>query len=87
MQSGSVGARPGAGVTELMRTESPYWDDVSTRTTDRHRGKAGMPLEEAVERRIIPEKYKTFRQFSRGFCIGRTVEQFYPSGPASPATC
>jgi hypothetical protein len=46
-----------------------------------------MPQEEAVERRIIPEKYKTFRQFSRGFCIGRTVEQFYPSGPASPATC
>jgi len=25
----------------------------------------------------VPEMYRTFRQSSRGFCIGLTIEQFY----------
>jgi hypothetical protein len=61
-------------------------DDKSTIATDRHGGKAGVPVEEAAERYVIPEKYKTFRQFSWGFCIGRTIEQFYAewSGKTGP---
>jgi hypothetical protein len=39
--------------------------------------KPRVPLGEAVERYIIPEKYKTFRQLLSGFCIGRTIEQSY----------
>jgi hypothetical protein len=34
-----------------------------------------------VERYIIPEKYKPSRQFSSGFSIGRTIEQFYAGWP------
>ncbi len=44
------------------------------------------PVEKAVERHVIPEKYETFRQFSWGFCIGRAIEQFYAewSGKTGP---
>lgn len=48
--------------------------------------KAGVPVEEAAERYVVPAKYKDFRQFSWGFCIGRTIEQLYAewSGKAGP---
>ena len=39
--------------------------------------KAGVPVEEAVERYFVPDRYKNYRQFSWGFAIGRTIEQFY----------
>jgi hypothetical protein len=38
---------------------------------------AGVPVEEAVERYVVPAKYKDFRQCSLGFCISRTIEQLY----------
>ena len=44
MQSGSVGARFGVGVTELLRREFGYWDERSARSTDRHFGKPGLVL-------------------------------------------
>ena len=48
--------------------------------------KAGVPVEEAVERYVVPDRYKNYRQFSWGFAIGRTIEQFYAewSGKAGP---
>jgi cyclase len=46
--------------------------------------KAGVPVEEATERYVVPEKYKNFRQFSWGFCIGRTIEQFYAEYSGKP---
>lgn len=39
--------------------------------------KSGVPVEEAADRYVVPEKWKNFRMFSWGFCIGRTIEQFY----------
>ena len=32
----------------------------------------------------LPEKYKNFRQFSWGFCIGRTYEQLYAEWSGKP---
>ena len=46
--------------------------------------KAGVPVEEAVERYVVPDKYKTYRQFSWGFAIGRTIEQFYAEWSGKP---
>ena len=46
--------------------------------------KAGVPVEEAVERYAVPDKYKTYRQFSWGFCISRTIEQFYAEWSGKP---
>lgn len=45
-----------------------------------------MPSEETVKRYFIPENYKTFRQFSWRFCIGRIIEQSYAkwSGKTGP---
>ena len=39
--------------------------------------KAGVPADEAAERYQVPEKWKNFRMFSWGFCITRTIQQFY----------
>jgi glyoxylase-like metal-dependent hydrolase (beta-lactamase superfamily II) len=46
--------------------------------------KAGVPVEEAVERYVVPDKHKTYRQFSWGFCIGRTIEQLYAEWSGKP---
>jgi glyoxylase-like metal-dependent hydrolase (beta-lactamase superfamily II) len=46
--------------------------------------KAGVPVEEAVERYVIPDKYKNYRMFSWGFTIGRTYEQLYAEWSGKP---
>jgi glyoxylase-like metal-dependent hydrolase (beta-lactamase superfamily II) len=46
--------------------------------------KAGVPVEEAVERYVVPARYKDFRQFSWGFCISRTIEQLYVEWSGKP---
>jgi len=46
--------------------------------------KTGVPVEEAVERYVVPDKYKTYRQFSWGFCISRTIEQLYAEWSGKP---
>ena len=46
--------------------------------------KAGVPVEEAVERYVVPDRYKNYRQFSWGFAIGRTIEQFYAEWSGKP---
>ncbi len=67
----------------LMRS---IFDDISGQAEKLH--KAGVPLDEAVERYVVPAAWKNFRMFSWGFCIGRTFAQFYtewgtPSKPLS----
>jgi len=62
------------------------FDDISGQAEKLH--KAGVPLDEAVERYVVPAAWKNFRMFSWGFCIGRTFAQFYtewgtPSKPLS----
>ena len=44
---------------------------------DKKSYKAGVPVEEASERYVIPDKFKNYRLFSWGFGIQRTIEQFY----------
>lgn len=46
--------------------------------------KAGVPVEEAAERYVVPEKFKNFLRFSWGFTIGRTIEQFYAEWQGKP---
>jgi glyoxylase-like metal-dependent hydrolase (beta-lactamase superfamily II) len=56
----------------LMRS---VFDDIAEQAQKMY--KAGAPVEEAAERYLVPEKWKTFRMFSWGFCVGRTIEQYY----------
>ena len=51
------------------------FDDIAGQAEKLH--KAGLPVEEAVERYEVPERYKNFRMFSWGFTVGRTIEQLY----------
>src|SRR3984893_13659081 len=51
------------------------FDDIAGQAEKLH--KAGLPVEQAVERYVVPEKYKNFRMFSWGFTVGRTIEQLY----------
>ena len=51
------------------------FDDIAGQAEKLH--KAGLPVEEAVERYVVPESYAKFRMFSWGFTDGRTIEQLY----------
>jgi cyclase len=66
------------GVAEMRAC----FDDIAGQAEKLY--KAGVPVEEAVERYAVPEKYKTYRQFSWGFCIGRTIEQLYTEWSGKP---
>ena len=70
------------GGQEIVKLQGEVFDDIAGQAEKLY--KAGVPVEEAVERYVIPEKYKTFRQFSWGFCIGRTIEQFYAEWSGKP---
>jgi cyclase len=59
------------GVAEMRSC----FDDLAEQAEKSY--KSGVPVEEAVERYVIPDKYKNYRMFSWGFTIGRTCEQLY----------
>jgi cyclase len=59
------------GVAEMRSC----FDDLAEQAQKSY--KAGLPVEEAVERYVIPDKFKNYRLFSWGFGIQRTIEQFY----------
>jgi cyclase len=63
----------------LMRA---VFDDIDSQAEKLYR--AGVPVEEATERYVVPAKYKDFRQFSWGFTVGRTIEQFYAEWSGKP---
>src|SRR5579863_5575344 len=46
--------------------------------------KMGVPVEEAADRYVIPDRYKNYVQFSWGFTIGRTYEQLYAEWSGKP---
>jgi glyoxylase-like metal-dependent hydrolase (beta-lactamase superfamily II) len=56
----------------IMRS---VFDDIADQAQKFY--KAGVPAEEAGDRYVVSEKFKNFRMFSWGFCVGRTVEQLY----------
>jgi cyclase len=66
------------GVAEMRAC----FDDLAEQAEKSY--KAGIPVEDAVERYVVPDRYKTYRQFSWGFCIGRTIEQFYAEWSGKP---
>ncbi len=69
----------GLEAVALMRA---IFDDIAEQAEKSY--KAGVPVEEATERYVVPAKYKDFRQFSWGFCVGRTIEQMYAGWSGKP---
>jgi glyoxylase-like metal-dependent hydrolase (beta-lactamase superfamily II) len=51
------------------------FDDIAEQAEKSYR--AGVPVDEASERYVIPDRYKSWLQLSWGFTIGRTYQQFY----------
>jgi glyoxylase-like metal-dependent hydrolase (beta-lactamase superfamily II) len=66
------------GVAEMRSC----FDDIAEQAEKSYQ--AGVPLEEASERYIIPDQYKNYVQFSWGFTIGRTYEQLYAEWSGKP---
>jgi cyclase len=66
------------GVAEMRSC----FDDIAEQAEKSY--KAGVPVEEAVERYVVPDRYKNYRQFSWGFTIGRTIEQLYAEWSGKP---
>ncbi len=66
------------GVAEMRSC----FDDIAEQAEKSY--KAGIPVEEAVERYAVPDKFKNYRQFSWGFAVGRTIEQFYAEWSGKP---
>jgi len=66
------------GVSEMRSC----FDDIAEQAEKSY--KAGVPVEEAVERYGVPDRYKNYRQFSWGFTIGRTIEQLYAEWSGKP---
>jgi glyoxylase-like metal-dependent hydrolase (beta-lactamase superfamily II) len=66
------------GVAEMRSC----FDDLAEQAEKNY--KAGVPVEEAVERYVVPDRFKNYRQFSWGFAIGRTTEQLYAEWSGKP---
>jgi len=66
------------GVAEMRSC----FDDLAEQADKSY--KAGVPVEEAVERYIVPDRFKNYRQFSWGFAVSRTIEQLYAEWSGKP---
>ncbi len=66
------------GVAEMRSC----FDDLAEQAEKSY--KAGVPVEEAVERYVIPDRFKHYVMFSWGFTIGRTTEQLYAEWSGKP---
>jgi len=51
------------------------FDDLSEQADKLHQ--AGVPVAEAADRYVIPDKYKSMPIFSWGFCIGSAIAKMY----------
>jgi cyclase len=69
---------------EVVAVVREIFDDIAGQAEKLYR--AGVPVGEAVERYVVPDKWKNFRMFSWGFTVGRTIEQLYAEwgGPSKP---
>jgi len=68
------GHGPLSGI-ELAVTQVEIFDDIAGQAKKLF--DAGVPVAEAVERYVVPDKWKGLRFFSWGFTVGRTIEQLY----------
>jgi cyclase len=60
---------------EGVATMRSCFDDLAEQAEKSY--KAGVPVEEASERYVIPDKFKKYLVFSWGFAVQRTIEQLY----------
>jgi len=67
---------------EAVALLAAMFDDLAEQAEKLY--KAGVPVEEATERYVVPEKWKGMRMFSWGFCVGRTIEQHYAEWSGKP---
>jgi len=51
------------------------FDDLAMQAEKMH--KAGIPVFDAVDQYVIPDKFKTFRVFAWGFCISGAISKLY----------
>jgi len=51
------------------------FDDLAEQAEKMH--KAGVPLSDAVDQYVIPDKFKTFPVFAWGFCIAGAISKLY----------
>ncbi|MGB7845306.1 MAG: MBL fold metallo-hydrolase [Candidatus Acidiferrum sp.] len=68
------GHGPICGQDGVQRLRDVF-DDISEQAEKLY--KAGVPAEEAADRYVIPGKFKDFRIFAWGFCIGPAITKLY----------
>ena len=51
------------------------FDDIAAQAENMH--KAGIPAAEAVDRYVVPDKFKNFPIFAWGFTIGPAITKLY----------
>jgi cyclase len=59
------------GVTRLRSV----FDDIAEQAEAFH--KAGVPVAEAADRYVVPEKFKSFRIWAWGYCVGDAISKLY----------
>jgi glyoxylase-like metal-dependent hydrolase (beta-lactamase superfamily II) len=60
---------------EGITTIREVFDDIAAQAEKMY--KAGVPVEEAADRYVVPEKFKNFPIFAWGFTIGPTITKLY----------
>jgi cyclase len=60
---------------EGIATIREVFDDIAAQAEKMH--KAGVPVQEAAERYIVPDKFKNFPIYAWGFTIGPTITKLY----------
>ena len=60
---------------EGIATTREVFDDISAHAEKMH--KAGLPVQEAIDRYVVPDKFKNFPIYSWGFTIGPTITKLY----------
>jgi glyoxylase-like metal-dependent hydrolase (beta-lactamase superfamily II) len=60
---------------EGIATIREVFDDIAAQAEKMY--KAGIPVQEATERYVVPEKFKNFPIFAWGFTIGPTITKLY----------
>ena len=60
---------------EGIATIREVFDDIAGQAEKMH--KAGVPVQEAAERYVVPDKFKNFPIFAWGFTIGPAITKLY----------
>ena len=58
-----------------IQTLRDVFDDLADQSAKMH--KSGVPVSDAVDQYVIPDKFKTFPVFAWGFCIAGAISKLY----------